>query len=565
MQKFADIVYTRPDLESYKQKAVAHVEAIKNAKTWEEMKQEWLSHSEVRKEVMTMRSIASIRNSVNTLDPFYDEEISYFNRTMPAISLIEKQAEKALLNSPFVEDARKEYGDIFIKNMENSQRFADERLVPMQIKESELVKRYSKCSATAQIEFNGEMCNFYGLLKNMESADRAVRKAAFEKWSELYAQIAPELDEIYDEMVALRTEMAHTLGFKSYTDMAYLQRRRFDYTEKDVKKFHQQVKDHITPACARLYDIQRQRLGLDHLYKYDESLVFAGGNADPEGTKDELIAKAQVMYRELSPETAEFFDFMVEYDLFDLESKPGKRPGGYCTSLPAYKAPFIFSNFNGTAADMGVLTHEAGHAFEGYVASRLLPLQELGHSTSEINEIHSMAMEHFTYPWMDKFFGEKTPMYLYDHLWGALNVIPYMCCVDEFQHRVYNNPTMTAMERRQVWHEIEQEFMPWRDYDGNEFLCQGGFWMQKQHIFMYPFYYIEYALAQVCAFQFYLHMVEDQQAAWNDYLRLCKAGGSLGYFDLLKLANLENPFEFGTVEKATNAVVNRIDELEKQL
>lgn len=565
MQKFSEIQYVRPDLAAYEQAARQHVENVQNAGSWEELKSAWLSHAELRKQVMTMRSIASIRNSVDTTDAFYDAEITYFNRTMPAISLIEKQAEKALLASPFRGDFEKEYGSLIIKNMENGQRFADERLVPMQIRESELVKRYSKCSATAMTTFRGEQVNFYGLLKNMESADRQTRKEAFEAWSDLYASIAPELDAIYDEMVALRTDMAKTLGFDSYTDMAYLQRRRFDYKEADVRRFHEQVKQYVTPACARLYDIQRQRLGLDHLYKYDESLVFPQGNADPEGTKDELIAKAQEMYAELSPETKEFFDFMVEYDLFDLESKPGKRPGGYCTGLPAYNAPFIFSNFNGTAADMGVLTHEAGHAFEAYVAGRVMPLSELAHSTSEINEIHSMAMEHFTYPWMDMFFGEKTPMYLYDHLWGALNVIPYMCCVDIFQHEVYNNPGMTAKEKRAVWRNLEKEYMPWRDYDGNAFLEEGGFWMQKQHIFMYPFYYIEYALAQICAFQFYLHMVEDQQAAWADYLRLCRAGGSLGYFDLLKLANLENPFEYGTVEKAVNAVVARIDELEKQL
>jgi len=385
------------------------------------------------------------------------------------------------------------------------------------------------------------------------------------KWSELYESISSELDEIYDEMVALRTEMAKTLGFESYTDMAYLKRRRFDYGRNEVHAFHEKVKKYITPACERLYDKQRQRLGLEKLYKYDESLVFANGNADPEGTKDELIQKALDMYKELSPETGEFFTFMVEHELFDLESKPGKRPGGYCTSLPMYKAPFIFSNFNGTAADMGVLTHEAGHAFEGYLASRIMPLSALSHSTSEINEIHSMAMEHFTYPWMEKFFGEKTDMYLYDHLWGALNVIPYMCVVDEFQHRVYDNPAMTAKERRAVWREIEKEFMPWRDYEDSEFLSEGGFWMQKQHIFLYPFYYIEYALAQICAFGFYLNMLTDRSAAWTDYVNLCKAGGSKGYFDLLKLANLDNPFTGDTVKNCVEAVENRLTVLEKNL
>ena len=565
MQKFSEIPYVRPDLTAYREALPAYVEQIRNAASWPELKALWLAQSDKRMEVMTARSIASIRNTVDTTDPFYEAEMRYFNTEMPAISLLEKQAEAALLASPFVGNFEKEFGSILIQNMKNSQRFADERLVPMQIRESELTQMYSKASATAVTDFRGQKCNFYGLLKAMQSTDRETRRAAFVAWADLYAQVAPELDAIYDEMVQLRTKMAHTLGFETYTEMAYLQRRRFDYTAAEVEKFHQQVKDVITPACARLFEAQRQRLGVDKLHWYDEALVFPEGNADPEGTKDELLAKAQQMYRELSPETSEFFDFMMQYDLFDLETKPGKRPGGYCTSLPSYKAPFIFSNFNGTNADMQVLTHEAGHAFEAFVASRRMPLPELAHSTSEINEIHSMAMEHFTYPWMERFFGDKTTKYLYDHLWGALNVLPYMCCVDEYQHRVYDNPSMTAMDRRAVWHELEQAYMPWRDYDGNEFLEGGGFWMQKQHIFLYPFYYIEYALAQICAFQFYLRMKQDRPAAWADYLRLCQAGGSLGYFDLLKLAKLDNPFAEGTVEKAVSAVLASIDELEKQL
>ena len=565
MQKFSEIPYVRPDLTAYREALPAYVEQIRNATSWPELKALWLAQSDKRLEVMTARSIASIRNTVDTTDPYYEAEMRYFNTEMPAISLLEKQAEAALLASPFVGEFEQEFGSILIQNMKNSQRFADERLVPMQIRESELTQMYSKASATAVTDFRGQKCNFYGLLKAMQSTDRETRREAFVAWADLYAQVAPELDAIYDEMVQLRTKMAHTLGFETYTEMAYLQRRRFDYTAADVEKFHQQVKDVITPACARLFEAQRQRLGVDKLHWYDEALVFPEGNADPEGTKDELLAKAQQMYRELSPETGEFFDFMMQYDLFDLETKPGKRPGGYCTSLPSYKAPFIFSNFNGTNADMQVLTHEAGHAFEAFVASRRMPLPELAHSTSEINEIHSMAMEHFTYPWMERFFGDKTTQYLYDHLWGALNVLPYMCCVDEYQHRVYDNPSMTAMDRRAVWHELEQAYMPWRDYDGNEFLEGGGFWMQKQHIFLYPFYYIEYALAQICAFQFYLRMKQDRPAAWADYLRLCQAGGSLGYFDLLKLAKLDNPFAEGTVEKAVSAVLASIDELEKQL
>ena len=205
-----------------------------------------------------------------------------------------------------------------------------------------------------------------------------------------------------------------------------------------------------------------------------------------------------------------------------------------------------------------MLTHEAGHAFQGYLAMRSIPVSSLSGSTAEINEIHSMSMEHFAYPWMASFFGENAEKYRTAHLFEALAVIPYMVCVDEFQHRVYAKPDMTAADRRSVWREIERKYMPWRDYDGNRFLEEGGFWMQKQPIFLYPFYYIEYALSQICAFQYYGRMKEDREAAWADYLRLCRAGGTKGYYALLEIGGLLNPFREGTVEKACGHVIEEL-------
>ena len=287
---------------------------------------------------------------------------------------------------------------------------------------------------------------------------------------------------------------------------------------------------------------------MDKLHYYDEELIFPEGNAVPEGATAEMVAKAQKMYHELSKETGEFFDFMVEHELFDLETKPGKQTGGYCTFLNTFKAPFIFSNFNGTSADVDVLTHEAGHAFEAYTAAKQIPFMDMVFPTSEVAEIHSMSMEHFTYPWMEAFFGKKADDYRYAHLMNAMEVIPYMVCVDEFQHKVFENIGMTAKERREVWHQLEQNYMPWRNYDGHKFLEEGGFWMQKQHIFVNPFYYIDYALAQICAFQFFERSKKEPEQAWADYYRLCQAGGSRGYFELLEMAGLKNPFADGTVE-----------------
>ncbi len=558
--KFKDIEYKRPDLEAAAEKLKELAKGLREAKSYAELRELYLAHDQAEGDVSDMITVAHVRSTINTADPFYEGEMKYINSEMPKLSLIRKDVGNALMESPFADDFSAEFGDIIIKNLKAAQKLSSEEVLADKVKESDLQLQYSKVTAGCTTNFRGEEVNFYGLLKHMQSVDRAERKEAFEAWADLYASVADQLDAIYDEMIEVRCRIAEKLGFKSYIDMVYLQRGRYDYTAEDVANFRRQVKEIIVPACQKLYDRQKENLGIDHLYYYDEALVFPEGNAVPQGDKDALVAAAQQMYRELSPETGKFFDSMVEGEMYDLETKPGKRGGGYCTALPGLKMPFIFSNFNGTSADVDVLTHEAGHAFAFYTSGRTQPISDLMHTTSEIAEIHSMTMEHWTYPWMKNFFGEEaTPKYLYAHLSTALECIPYMVCVDEFQHRVFENPTMTAKERRAVWHEIEKTYMPWRDYGGHPFMEEGGFWMQKQHVFLFPFYYVDYALAQMGAFEFYGRMKTERAAAWEDYYRLCQAGGSKGYFDLLAYANLSCPLKEGGVANAVAGVLKELD------
>ena len=367
-------------------------------------------------------------------------------------------------------------------------------------------------------------------------------------WSELYQSIADDLNDIYTKLIDNRIRQAEVLGFKDYTEMMYLSMERFDYDREDVARYREMIRKFVVPLVADIYEEQRKRLGIDHLYYYDEDMTSPEGNAVPYGKTEGQVKLAQKMYHELSKETGEFFDFMVEHELFDLETRPGKMQGGYCTFLPDLMAPFIFSNFNGTSADVDVLTHEAGHAFEAYTATRGGVPDEIAFSTSEVAEIHSMSMECLTYPWMEYFFKEKADQYRRTHLEEGLRVIPYMACVDEFQHEVYAQKMADAKERYKLWHSLEEKYMPWRDYDGDAFLEAGGFWMQKQHIFMCPFYYIDYSLASMGAFEYYIRSLNDREEAWKDYYRLCTMGGSKGYLELLDEGNLSNPFSEGTVE-----------------
>lgn len=561
MKKFAELQYVRPDMEKIFARVSGDIAVLKEAKSYEEFRNAYMDYVEADTELETSKTVAHVRNTINLLDEFYEAEMVYFNSQMPKYEILKKEMGEVIVASPFKAEMEKEFGTILIQNMEAQKQLSDESIVDDQVKEAELVSRFMKTQAAATVEFKGEQIGNYGLLKIMQSTDRAERKEAFEAWAKLYEGIAPTLEEVYDGLVKVRAGMAKKLGFKSFIPMGYLRRRRFDYTEKELEVFRKQVREVVVPAAAKLYERQKEALGIDTLYYYDESIASPSGNPVPIGDKEYLVGEAQKMYRELSKESGEFFDFMMKYELFDLDSKHGKRAGGYCTTLPQYHAPFIFSNFNGTDADVNVLTHEAGHAFAGFTAAKFQKTPELCHSTSEINEIHSMSMELWTYPWMENFFGDKAEEYRREHLADALMKIPYMLCVDEYQHKVFENPEMTVMERRAVWRDLEKIYMPWRNYAGNEFLESGAFWIKQQHIFLYPFYYVDYAMAQMGAFEFYTKMKEDRKAAWADYYKLCAAGGSMGYFDLLKYSGLHKVLEDGSVKIILKGVFEELGQI----
>ena len=344
--------------------------------------------------------------------------------------------------------------------------------------------------------------------------------------------------------------MGKNLGYENYIPVGYLEQGRTDYGEKEVASFREQVRTVLVPLCQKLYDAQARRLGIDHVMCYDEKMVFPDGNAEPAGDDAFMVKTAQKMYHEISPETGEFIDFMIDHELMDLQNKPGKASTGYMTSLPSLKAPFVFSCFNHTIFDMQVLTHELGHAFAGYMAMRSQPISDYYSESTDIAEIHSMSMEQFAYPYAEWFFGDQADKFRFAHLQEALTFVPFGVAVDEFQHICYAHPELTPKERTYQWHLLEEKYMPWRRYENDAFFARGGYWYHKLHIYLYPFYYINYTLTTMGAMEFKKKYAEDRDAAWQDYLNLCKTGGSRSYLETLRYANLSNPFTPGSVERA---------------
>lgn len=560
--KFSEYPYVRPDFDQYKVEMKGLIENFNSAASGA-MQIECLEKINVlRNKIASMQTLSSIRHSINNNDAFYEKENDYWDEYGPLYQAEEANLSKTVLASKYLDELKAHFPAQFFTLAENSVKSFDESIIEDLQEENKLSSKYSKIIATAQIEFEGKTYTLPGLGPLMQSSDRDLRKRANDARIGYYVAHQAEIEEIYDSLVKLRHKIAKKLGFNNFVELGYVRMNRSDYKAKDVAGYRKQILESVTPLAEKIAENQRVRLGYDKLYYYDVPYKFKSGNPKPQGTPEWIIDQGKVMYSELSPETKEFFTFMTDHELMDLVSKDGKEGGGYCTYMEEWQSPFIFSNFNGTAGDIDVLTHEAGHAFQVY-SSRWIKVPECQWPTYESCEIHSMSMEFFTYPWMKNFFGPDTEKYYYNHLAGTITFLPYGVLVDHFQHEVYEHPEMTPAQRNETWRRLEKMYLSFKNYEGADFYENGGWWIQQPHIFASPFYYIDYTLAQVCAQQFYVKSLEDYKNAWNDYLHLCKLGGTKSFLGLVSEAKLENPFVDGTIAKTMEKIGLQLDEFAK--
>lgn len=562
--KFQDYKYERPNYDEIKKSFLDLVNKIKTTDDYKRQYTYIMELNNIRKHIETMSTLVSIRNSINTADEFYEKETQYWDEYGPLYTELNSDFYKVIVNSKFKENIIIDFSEQFYKICEYSLKSFSSEIIPDLQEENKLMSRYTKLLASAKINFNNEELNLSGLYKYMLSEDRNERKESSKAYYNYFEIHEDEFDEIYDRLVKVRHDISKKLGFNNFTELGYIRMYRTDYNPEMVVNLRKQVLEYIVPLCNKLYEKQAKRLNLDKLTYIDENLEFLDGNATIKGDSSYIIENGIKMYNELSTDTKNFFDFMLENDLMDLETKHNKSAGGYCTYIPDYKAPFIFSNFNGTSEDMDVLTHEAGHAFQLFM-SRYIDMQEINFPTLDSCEIHSMSMEFITYPWMDKFFKEDVDKYKFSHLTSAIKFLPYGIIVDEFQHIIYDNPNMSKDERKTVWRDLEKKYLPHRHYDNNKILEKGCWFFKQGHIFKDPFYYIDYVLAQICAFQFLKKMQDDAKSGWQDYLRICKVGGTQSFLQIVKTGNLISPFDYNCIKSIIKNLKINIEKFEQNL
>ncbi|TYR77068.1 M3 family oligoendopeptidase [Rossellomorea vietnamensis] len=552
---FKNLNYQRPDIEEFERKVLQLLERFKDSDSHLEQFELIDQINSLRNDVLTMLTIAQIRSHLDTLDVKYQKEQQYINLNWPIYEKLVGLFHEHVSYSPFKKEIKEKFGEQLVCFAEASQNTVSSEVIEDLIKENNLVSDYTKLMATSTVEFRGEKRTLSQLESFLFSEDRSMRKQAGEKKYELLSHLENKIDRIFDELIKVRNSIAIKLGHDSFVELGYARLSRVGYGQSKVEEFRELILKYIVPISEKTRDKQRIRLGLDKLAFYDEDIRFSTGNPSPGGDVKFMVSKFEEILNEISLEAGEFFNSLSVNHLIDLLPKEGKARGAYATYLCNEKTPYIFANMNGTRKDIKVLSHEFGHAWQMYLYNQHNNIPEYILPTKEACEIHSISMEFLVWPYLEKIFGVDADKYRHAHLEDALYSMPYRAAIDEFQHFIYKNPSLSISERKEQWIEIEYKYMPYKGEYNHAYLMRGSYWQQQTHMFTTPFYYIDYALAQMCALQIWSNAQTNESMAWEAYMKLCNLGGSKSFLQLLDQSGINSPF----IEQGFTLITDKIE------
>jgi len=559
MIEFKNIEYVRPSLDDFKEKVQNIRFRLMTSQELEVAESAIFEYEKMMSKFDTAYALCNILHDLDTSNEFYTDELEFYDEAIPTVSELSSGVLSILLSCPCAEQLKLKYGPMIFRKAQNQKEIINKEVIGLLTEESALENEYGQLQSEAEIVFAGKTLNLSLLTPHMESTNRIERKAAAKAIDDYYMMRKPKFDQIYNDLVRVRTEAARKLGFESFTQLGYKRMERYDYSREDVDKFRNAILKYIVPITVKLRELQQDRLGLDKLMFYDLPCMFKDGNPTPVVSMKDYEKVTGEFFRKMFEADPSFFDVLSEHGFTDLLSRKNKSTGGYCMYLEDYAIPFIFMNGNGTADDVATVIHEGGHAYAAIKSSESSPFVECLSPTLETCEIHSTAMEYMSYPFMNMFYGDAADAYCQHHMVDGLLFLPYGCMVDEFQHIIYDDPDMTPDDRHKVWKSLEEKYQPFIQYDDQPFHALGGAWMKKDHIFTSPFYYIDYCLSQICALQLWNESRIDMKSALVKYNTLCEAGGNDTFLNLLKKAGLKSPFDVDVIKTIAYSCCDFLD------
>jgi oligoendopeptidase F len=515
--------------------------------------------------LMEAASVANVEASCDSESPAKEAAHLRF-----ASEIGPRQAQQSVLLANKLLDTGYTRPDIetMLRRFRTNRDLFREENIPLQQELSRLNNAYNKLCGSMTVEWEGERIPLPRLNPFLQSPDRETREKAWRLQFQPYIDHRDEIADIFDQQLRLRQQIARNAGFENYRDYVFEDKYRYDYTPENCFSFHDAVEQTFVPAVARRHDARKEQMGLNTLRPWDLG-------SDPQGRPslkpydeiEDMTATAQKIFAKVDPVLGEQFGIMRDEGLLDLDSRKGKRPGGFCTSFPHRKRPFIFMNSSGVASDVRTLLHEAGHAFHGFATLEHLPLLHQRRYGSEMAEVASMSMELLASPYLRKEDGGYFEDADYarsriEHLESIVSLLTWASTVDAFQHWLYTDPAATDRDARDAkWQEIWARFDPNTDWSGLE-QQRIARWYKQLHIFLYPFYYIEYAIAELGALQVWRNALQDQAKAVEDYRSALALGGSKPLPRLYEAAGARLMFDAEGMSELVELIEKEIANLE---
>ena len=468
-----------------------------------------------------------IRMTCNTQDKEIEEAYQYFvQEIMPHLSVYEDKLNRKILNNPWFPELPEEKYLTYIRQLKREIELFREENIPLMTESQTLSQQYGAIMGAMTIEHEGEELTLQQAGKFMEHRDRHLRKQIWNEIAERRKQDEQKLQEIFDQLVELRHNMASNAGYESYTQFKFDRMGRFDYKPEDTQAFHEAVEKVVTPIYEELMDERKRLLGLTELRPWDLSVdIFGEMPLKPFEKAEELLEKSIKALSKVKPELGQMIRIMDQRGYLDLESRVGKAPGGYNYPLMETGIPFIFMNAAGTQTDVITMLHESGHAVHSFV-TRDIPLNALKQTPSEVAELASMTMELLCLDHYDAFYEDTHSLNRAQkgQLSRCIVIFPWIATVDAFQQWVYDHPRHTHKERNEKWEELYLRFhgdrVNWEGYED----VRSQLWLKQGHIFDVPFYYIEYAIAQLGALAIWRNFKKDPETGVKQYLEALKLG-----------------------------------------
>lgn len=551
------------DMKQYEEKFLALLDGFNSGNTYEEQNNWFVQLNNHRILYESVNNSLMIQHFGHLDDEKIHEDYSSFIEEEPRYLALVGDYYRAILRARFREQLESKWGEQLFRLAEIKQKTFNHQIVDEIQDENRLIAQYQQLVGKAVISFQDQKLSFSTLAPYLSSSDRVIRKEAHESKAQYFKDHEDDFDFLLDELVKTRHQIALKLGYPSFVELGYHRMNRTSHTPEDLTNYRKQVKEHGVPFISMLQEKQQNRIGVNKLKYYDEPFSFPKGAPKPKGTPQDILNTYREIFNELSPETAAFFNEMVEKGNIDVESRQNKMNGAFASYVGSEVSPFIYANFNGTSNDVRVFAHEMGHAFQFYM-TRHLNIHEyiIPYDSAEL---FSFSMERLVWPWMDQFFGNDTDKYKFSHLTGAFKYMPLASAIDKFEHFLFTYPNVTIQERKKKWKELEHSYMPERDYDGNEFLEQGTGFYEIGHLFTSPFYFMDYDLANFCSVQLWIKDQEQGESAFDSYLKMCERGGSLSFNELLKSADLDSPFDENSLKPLIEKVQKWIDQVDDHL